>query len=75
MYGFIFPHRQDIAAQGGRHLTGHRWQQQTARDGSDINTLINNYLNNDSGYTGVGRRRDRRRGGEKEKENGKDRKC
>lgn len=39
----------------------------TDRDGGDINTLINNYVNNDTGYTGMewggG---DRRTGGEKD---------
>lgn len=63
---FSFPHGQDRTAQGGGHLTGHRWHQQTDRDGGDINTLINNYLNNDTRYTRVGRRGDRRTGREKE---------
>ena len=56
------PHGQDVAAQEGGHLTGHRWQRQTDREGGDINTLINNYLNNDNGYTRVGGSRDRRMG-------------
>lgn len=54
-YGSL-PHGQDRTAQGGGHLTGHRWHQQTDRDGGDINTLINNYLNNDTRCTGVGGR-------------------
>lgn len=53
MYGFL-PRGQGITAQGGGHLTGHRWPRQTDRDGGDINTLINNYLNNDTRYTGMG---------------------
>lgn len=35
----------------------------TDRDGGDINTLINNYVNNDTGYTGMewgGGQKDRR---------------
>lgn len=54
MYG-SFPHGQDRTAQGGGHLTGHRWHQQTDRDGGDINTLINNYLNNDTRQEGQDR--------------------
>ena len=53
MYGSL-PRGQGRTAQGGRHLTGYRWQQQTDRDIGDINTLINNYLNNDTGHTGGG---------------------
>ena len=51
MYGSL-PRGQGRTAQGGRHLTGYRWQRQTDRDIGDINTLINNYLNNDTGHTG-----------------------
>lgn len=57
VYGSL-PHGQDRTAQGGGHLTGHRWHQQTDRDGGDINILINNYLNNDTVY------RSRREGGQ-----------
>lgn len=57
---------QGITAQGGGHLTGHRWQRQTDRGGGDINTLINNYLYNDTGYSGVDGRGNCRTGGEKE---------
>lgn len=58
--------------RAGQNGTGRRapnWAQMAATDrdgGGGINTLINNYLNNDTGYTGVGRDRDRRTGGEKE---------
>lgn len=52
LYGCL-PHGQGITTQGGGHLTGRRWQRQTDRDGGVINTLINNYLNNDTRYTGV----------------------
>lgn len=45
---------QGITAQGSGHLTGHRWYRQTDGDGGDINTLINNYLNNDTGVGGMG---------------------
>lgn len=61
---------QGRTAQGVGHLTGHRWYRQTDRDSGDINTLINNYLNNDTGYTGVGGIRDRRTGGERETREG-----
>lgn len=45
--------------RAGQNSTGRRapnWAQMAAtdRDGGGINTLINNYLNNDTGYTGVG---------------------
>lgn len=52
MYGSL-PYGQGRMAQGGGHLTEYRWQRQTDRDIGDINTLINNYLNNDTGYTGL----------------------
>lgn len=55
----FLPHGQGRSAQGGGHLAGHRWQQQTDTDGGGINTLINNYLNNDTGVC-------RRTEGEKE---------
>lgn len=53
VYGSL-PLRQGRTARGGGHLTGHRWYQQTDCDGGDTNTLINNYVNNDTGYTGAG---------------------
>lgn len=63
---WLSPPGQGITAQGGGHLTGHRWQRQTDRGGGDINTLINNYLYNDTGYSGVDGRGNCRTGGEKE---------
>lgn len=63
---WLSPPGQGITAQGGGHLTGHRWQRQTDRGGGDINTLINNYLYNDTGYSGVDGWGNCRTGGEKE---------
>ena len=53
IYGSL-PHGQGRTTQGGGHLTGYRWQQQTDRDTGDINALINNYPNNDTRYIRVG---------------------
>lgn len=46
------------AGQNGAGRRAPNWAQMAAtdRDGGGINTLINNYLNNDTGYTRVGRR-------------------
>lgn len=65
VYGSLSPPR---AGQNGTGRRAPNWAQMAAtdRDGGDINTLINNYLNNDTGYTGVGGRGDRRTGGEKD---------
>lgn len=66
----LCPHVWLSPPRAGQNGTGRRapnWAQMAAtdRDGGDINTLINNYLNNDTGYTGVGGDGDRRTGGEK----------
>lgn len=65
------PHVWLSPLRAGQNGTGRRapnWAQMAAtdRDGGDINTLINNYPNNDTGYTGVGGRRTEGQEGEKE---------
>lgn len=49
------------AGPNGTRRRAPNWAQMAAADrhGGGINTLINNYLNNDTGYTG-GRQEDRR---------------
>lgn len=64
----LCPHVWLSPPRAGQSGTGRRapnWAQMAAtdRDGGDINTLINNYPNNDTGYTGVGGKEDRRTGG------------
>lgn len=52
VYGSLPPR----AGQNGTRRQAPNWAQMAAtdRDGGDINTLINNCLNNDTGYTGEG---------------------
>lgn len=57
MCGSFFPPQ---AGQCGAGRQAPHWAQMAPtdrQDGGDINTLINNYPNNDTGYTEAGRRR------------------